>query len=143
MSENNHELEQLMQDLDLIPEQGELEEQLRDKQIFGVYDDEDGADRAIRQLNKLGYAGKDIFVYSKDEKKARRITEESQKDVNILSCSDGTDFVGESYSQGDIVLCVLKDAQRFSGQRNSKDGLDRSQTTESVAIDVADDKRKN
>ena len=143
MTEKNNELKQLELDLDLIPEQGELEEKLRDKQIFGVYDDEDGADRAIRQLNKLGYDGEHIFVYSKDEEKARRITEESQKDVNILSCSDGTDFVGESYHQGDIVLCVSKDAQRFSGQRNPQDGPDRSETKESVAIDVADDKRKN
>lgn len=143
MNEKNLDLEQSMEDLDLIPEQGELEQKLQDKQIFGVYDDEDGADRAIRQLNKLGYAGEDIFVYSKDEKKARRITEASQRDVNILSCSDGTDFVGESYHQGDIVLCVLKDAQRFSGQRNSEDGPDRSETTESVAIDVAEDKRKS
>ena len=76
MTEKNNELKQLELDLDLIPEQGELEEKLRDKQIFGVYDDEDGADRAIRQLNKLGYDGEHIFVYSKDEEKARRITEE-------------------------------------------------------------------
>lgn len=142
MNETNHERDELRQELDLVPEKGELEEKLRDKQIFGVYDDEDGADRAIRQLNKLGYNSDHIFVYSKDLEKARRITEESQKDVNILSCSDGTDFIGESYHQGDIVLCVLKDAQRFRGQANPEAVPKVSETTESVAMDVAEEKRK-
>lgn len=142
MNETNHERDELRQEFDLVPEKGELEEKLRDKQIFGVYDDEDGADRAIRQLNKLGYTSDDIFVYSKDVDKARRITEESQKDVNILSCSDGTDFIGESYHQGDIVLCVLKDAQRFSGQANPEPVTKTSETTESIAMDVAEEKRK-
>ena len=102
MTEKNNELKQLELDLDLIPEQGELEEKLRDKQIFGVYDDEDGADRAIRQLNKLGYDGEHIFVYSKDEEKARRITEESQKDVNIRY-----EYSPESFSGTEMDNAVL------------------------------------
>ncbi|KAF5075418.1 hypothetical protein DSECCO2_171460 [anaerobic digester metagenome] len=125
--------------LDIIPGEGELNEQLKDKQIFGVYRDEEGTDRAIRQLNKLGYRGADINVYTQNEELSRRITEDSQKDVNILSCSDGSDFAGESYQKGDVVLCVRKDAERFGSTGSDREEAD---TTVEVAQKVAQDKQR-
>lgn len=142
MDLNKEKMEPFGTEFDLVPEEGELRQLLQDKQIFGVYEDEDGADRAIRQLNKLGYAPSDIYLYTMDEDKARRVTEETQKDINVLSCGDGSDFIGESYHKGDIVLCVLKDAQRFQGKAVRVEAPKDADTAVEIAENVAEEKKE-
>lgn len=122
------------------PGDGELQKQLKDKRIFGVYRDEEGTDRAIRQLHKLGYAAQDIYLYSKDEQTARKVTEKVNQDLNLMSCSDGSDFIGESYHQGDIVLCVRKDAELFQAQARTG-AADHAETAAEVHEKVAEEKR--
>lgn len=90
-------------------ENSELKEILRDKRIFGVFHDEDEADRAIRQLNRLGYGAEEIFLFSQNQDVADRIREGFTQDFQVLSCSDGSDFIGESYESGDLVICVRRD----------------------------------
>lgn len=87
-------------------ENSELKEILRDKRIFGVFHDEDEADRAIRQLNLLGYGAEEIFLFSQNQEAADRIKEGYTQDFQVLSCSDGSDFIGKSYDSGDLVICV-------------------------------------
>ncbi len=92
---------------DIMPEDNsELKEILRDKRIFGIFHDEDGADRAVRQLNKLGYNAEEIYLFSKDQEKADRMKEGYTLDFQVLSCSDGSDFIGDRYQSGDLVICV-------------------------------------
>ncbi len=130
--------------IDVVPEHGELDEIIRDKRIFGVYKDEDGADRAIRQLNKLGYTADDIYIFTRDRAKVEKMQEEFKEDINLVSCSDGSDFIGSSYDSGDVVICVLKDAEVF-GQRGAanQNPSDKPQTTMDVMEQVSKEKQQD
>ena len=129
--------------LDIIPEDGQLEEIIKDKRIFGVYKDEAEADRAIRQLNKLGYSAEDIYLFTQDPAKTEKITEGFSEDFHLMSCSDGSDFVGASYDSGDVVICVLKDADLF-GQRSAANApaKDRPKTAMDVQEEMSREKQK-
>lgn len=98
-------------------ENSELKQVLRDKRIFGVFHDEEGADRAIRQLNLLGYGQEDIYLFSKNQEAAHRIKEGYTQDFHVLSCSDGSDFIGESYESGDLVICVPRNFKPYGEKR--------------------------
>lgn len=139
--ENKDVLEEKVE-LDIVPEDGELEQNIKDKQIFGVYKDEEGADRAIRQLNKLGYSAEDIYIFTQDEEKTKKMKEGFSEDFRLLSCSDGSDFIGSSYDSGDVVICVLKDTERFRTKGTSQRiEPAKAQTTMDVVDQVSKEKR--
>ena len=69
-----------------------------------------------------------------------KVTEKVNQDLNLMSCSDGSDFIGESYHQGDIVLCVRKDAELFQAQARTG-AADHAETAAEVHEKVAEEKR--
>lgn len=133
--DQNKDIFEKVPELDIVPEHGQLENIIRDKRVFGIYKDEDGADRAIRQLNKLGYQADDIFIFTKDKAKSAKISEGHTQDYHFMSCNDGSDFIGSSYASGDLVLCVQKKPDLFRTQSTGENLMPgRAQT----AMDVQD-----
>ncbi|MFZ2258022.1 MAG: hypothetical protein WAV55_07775 [Clostridiaceae bacterium] len=129
--------------LDIVPENGQLETIIKDKRVFGVYKDEDGADRAIRQLNKLGYSAEDIFIFTQDQAKSAKISEEHTPDYQIMSCSDGSDFIGSSYASGDLVLCVRREPELFRKKTVQANVTGKPQTAMDVQDRMSQEKQAN
>lgn len=87
-------------------EQDERDKPVSDLKFYGVYRGEDGAQNAIIELKQQGYGPDDIYVYTKNEEKANQIGESAQRGTNLSSCYFESEYIMESYDEGNIVICV-------------------------------------
>lgn len=115
-------------------EHNERNEPVSDLKFYGVYRGEDGAQNAIIELKQQGYGPDDIYVYTKNEEKASQIGETATRGTNLSSCYFESEYIMESYDEGNIVVCV-RDLLKKSMDRN-QEGSAESERDTTTAADV-------